>query len=122
MKSLFAAAALGSLTALSALASAPAIARDPLPTAPKPPASARTIPDTCLGTDCPRIVDPGKLNRDCLGTSCPGSRYPPATESPVRPQNQPGLKPPTRTWLPPMPPRPGQAPVGPLTPAPALPR
>lgn len=122
MKFLFAVAVMGASGALSALAPAPALARDPLPTVPSPPASARTVPDTCLGTDCPRIVDPGRINRDCLGTSCPGSRYPPPAATPARPQDQPGLKAPTRTWLPPMPPRPGQAPVGPLTPAPALPR
>lgn len=122
MKSLFAAVLIGASGALSALAAAPALARDPLPTVPSPPASARTVPDTCLGTGCPRIVDPGKINRDCLGTSCPGSRYPPPAATPARPQDQPGLKAPTRTWLPPMPPRPGQTPVGPLTPAPALPR
>ncbi|WP_312439180.1 hypothetical protein [Achromobacter sp.] len=122
MKSLFAAALIGASGALWALAAAPALARDPLPTVPSPPASARTVPDTCLGTDCPRIVDPGKINRDCLGTSCAGSRYPPPAVTPARPQDQPGLKAPTRTWLPPMPARPGQTPVGPLTPAPALPR
>lgn len=121
MKPLFA-AVLGALGALSALAAAPALARDPLPTVPSPPTSARTLPDTCLGTDCPRIVDPGKINRDCLGTSCPGSRYPSPAATPARPQDQRGLKAPTRTWLPPIPPRPGQMPVGPLTPAPALPR
>lgn len=122
MKSLFAAALIGAAGVLSALAAAPALARDPLPTVPSPPASARVVPDTCLGTDCPRIVNPGKINRDCLGTACPGSRYPPPAPTPTRPQDQPGLKAPTRTWLPPMPPRPGQMPVGPLTPAPALPR
>lgn len=119
MKSWFAAAA---FAAASSVASQHALARDPLPTVPQPPASARTIPDTCLGTDCPRIVDPGKINRDCLGASCPGSRYSPPASTPTRPQDQPGLKTPSRTWLPPMAPRPGQPPVGPLTPAPALPR
>lgn len=117
MKSLIAATALA-----ASLGSWPALARDPLPTVPQPPQSARTLPDTCLGTDCPRIVDPGKINRDCLGTSCPGSRYPSQTQTPARPQDQPGLKGAPKSWLPPIPPRPGQPPVGPLTPAPALPR
>jgi len=115
-----------SLVALAALSAAvwchPAMARDALPAVPQPPASARTVPDTCLGTDCPRIVDPGKLNRDCLGTSCPGSRYPSPAQASPRPQDQPCLKGAPKSWLPPMPPRPGQPPIGPLTPAPALPR
>ncbi|WP_100148271.1 hypothetical protein [Achromobacter arsenitoxydans] len=115
MKSMIAVAALSAL-----LASGAVLARDPLPTVPQPPQSARTLPDTCLGTDCPRTVDPGKINRDCLGTSCPGSRYP--SQTPARPQDQPGLKGAPKSWLPPIPPRPGQPPVGPLTPAPALPR
>lgn len=119
MKSLIAVAA---MAAMAALAGWPVQARDALPTVPRPPQSAKTLPDTCLGTSCPRIVDPGKINRDCLGTSCPGSRYPPAGASPSQPQGQPGLKGPAKSWLPPMAPRPGQPPVGPLTPAPALPR
>ncbi|UIP18463.1 hypothetical protein [Achromobacter deleyi] len=116
MKSLIAVAA------VAALASWPALARDALPTVPQPPPSARTLPDACLGTSCPKMVDPGKINRDCLGTSCPGTRYPPAGTSPGQSPGQSGLKGPARPWLPPIPPRPGQPPVGPLTPAPALPR
>ncbi|MFD4836505.1 hypothetical protein ACFWP0_03300 [Achromobacter sp. NPDC058515] len=116
MKSLIAAAA------LMALAFGPALARDAMPTVPRPPQSSRTLPDTCLGTSCPRVVDPGKINRDCLGTSCPGSRYPPAGASPGGAPGGSGLKGPAQPRLPPMPPRPGQPPIGPLTPAPALPR
>ena len=109
------------LAAWMVLAAAPALARDGVPSVPQPPASARTLPDACLGASCPKKVDPAQTNSPCLGTACAGSG------SSV-PGTKPGASPPPAPWsgpaqpkLPPMPSRPGQ-PAGPLSPGPAMPR
>lgn len=109
------------LAAWFALAAGPALARDGVPTVPQPPSSARTLPDACLGTSCPKTIDPARTKAPCLGTSCAGSGY-------SAPDARPGAGTAPAAWsgpaqpkLPPMPSRPGQ-PTGPLTPGPALPR
>ncbi|KNY10120.1 hypothetical protein AKG08_10270 [Achromobacter piechaudii] len=101
------------------LAAGPAPARDVLPTVPQPPASARTLPDACLGTSCPKTVDPRRNGEPCLGSACGGSRYP-EPASTTQPANPPWSGP-AQPRLPPMPSRSGQ-PLGPLTPGPVLPR
>ncbi|MGV2862422.1 hypothetical protein [Achromobacter sp. AGC39] len=107
------------LAASLALAAGPASARDGVPSVPQPPASAHTLPDTCLGTSCPKTVDPNRSGQPCLGTSCGGTRYP-QPGSRTTPANPPWSGP-AQPKLPPMPSRSGQ-PVGPLTPGPVLPR
>lgn len=108
--------------ALSAVlfAGGPALARDGVPSVPQPPASARTLPDTCLGTSCSRKVDPGRSGQPCLGTSCGGARYPEPASGANANRAPPPWSGPAQPRLPPMPQR-GQ-PLGPLTPGPALPR
>lgn len=110
------------------LAASPAMARDGVPAVPQPPASARTLPDTCLGTSCPKKVDPARTGTPCLGASCPGPGYGAAgattgTSSGTRSAPAPWSGP-AQPKLPPMPSRPGQIgqPIGPLTPGPGLPR
>ncbi|MGH8816288.1 hypothetical protein [Achromobacter pestifer] len=109
------------VAAWMALACGPALARDGVPTVPQPPASARTLPDNCLGTSCPRVVDPGRAPADCLGASCgTGRNVSPAAPGADR-GNPPAWSGPAQPRLPPMPSQSGQ-PVGPLTPGPRLPR
>lgn len=110
------------LAVCAALAAGPALARDGVPGGlPQPPASARTLPDTCLGTSCSRKVDPGRTGQPCLGTSCGGSRYPEPASGTNTDRAQPPWSGPAQPKLPPMPSQRGQ-PFGPLTPGPALPR
>ena len=104
-----------------ALACGPALARDGVPSVPSPPPSARTLPDNCVGTSCPRTVEPGRTPPTCLGTGCGESRYPAAGASGADRGPSPAWSGPSQPKLPPMPSRPGQ-PAGPLTPGPALPR
>jgi len=113
------------LAAWLALAAAPAFARDGVPGVPQAPPSARTLPDACLGTSCPKTVDP-KRNTPCLGISCPESGYSaPGTAAGAKPGTSTTPAPwsggPAQPKLPPMPSRSGQ-PIGPLTPGPVLPR
>lgn len=106
------------------LAAGPAMARDGVPTVPQPPASARTLPDACLGTACPKKVDPARNGPPCLGASCPGPGYGAAGAAPGAGTAPAPWSGPAQPRLPPMPSQPGQVghPVGPLTPGSALPR
>jgi len=104
-----------------ALAAGPALARDGAPSVPQPPSSARTLPDACLGTSCPKTIDPARTKSPCLGTSCPGSGSPVPAARPGASTAPAPWSGPAQPKLPPIPSRPGQ-PMGPLTPAPALPR
>lgn len=109
------------LAVSAALFAGPALARDGVPGGvPQPPASARTLPDTCLGTSCSRKVDPGRSGQPCLGTSCGGARYPEPASGANANRAPPPWSGPAQPRLPPLPQR-GQ-PSGPLTPGPALPR
>lgn len=109
------------LAVFAALFAAPTLARDSVPGGvPEPPASARTLPDTCLGTSCSRKVDPGRSGQPCLGTSCGGARYPEPASGANANRAPPPWSGPAQPRLPPLPQR-GQ-PSGPLTPGPALPR
>ncbi|PQZ68850.1 hypothetical protein CQ050_13490 [Achromobacter sp. MYb9] len=109
------------LAASMALAAAPALARDGVPSVPQPPPSARTLPDACLGTSCPKTVDPGRSPAPCLGTSCSGAGSSVPGAKPGASQAPAPWSGPAQPRLPPMPSRSGQ-PIGPLTPGPALPR
>ncbi|MCW0209894.1 MAG: hypothetical protein OJK14_22570 [Achromobacter sp.] len=108
--------------ALLAVACAQAAAQGGEPAVPRPPPSARVIPDSCVGASCSRLVNPGASAEPCLGTGCATAGRPPGPPAPPSsgPSRQPGWVSPAPSRLPPMPAPRGQ-PTGPLTPPPPLP-
>ncbi|MGE8686115.1 MAG: hypothetical protein ACN6PJ_03190 [Achromobacter sp.] len=93
------------------------------PAMPRPPSSARVIPDSCVGSACPRLINPGAPAEPCLGVGCANAGRPPGPPAPPSsgPSRQPGWVSPAPSRLPPPPPSPRGPPSGPLTPAPPLP-
>jgi hypothetical protein len=108
--------------ALLAAACAQVAAQGGAPAVPRPPASARVIPDTCVGASCPKLITPGAPAEPCLGVGCANAGRPPGPPAPPSsgPSRQPGWVSPAPSRLPPPPP-PRGVPSGPLTPAPPLP-
>lgn len=108
--------------ALLAAASGLAATQAGAQSVPRPPPSARVIPDSCIGAACPRLVNPGPAAEPCLGIGCATAGRPPGPPAPPSsgPSRQPGWVSPAPSRLPPMP-APRGLPAGPLTPAPPLP-